>query len=53
MDVAVAKVAIPDSPGEMPVNYALPNVRKVTPLMAKLGALAEGARIASRRLAAV
>ena len=36
----VAKVAIPDSPGEMPVNYALPNVRKVTPLMARLGALA-------------
>jgi hypothetical protein len=33
-------VTIPDSPGEMPVNYALPNVRKVTPLMAKLGALA-------------
>ena len=36
----VAKVAIPDSPGEMLVNYALPNVRKVTPLMARLGALA-------------
>ncbi|HEX4636657.1 MAG TPA: DUF1552 domain-containing protein, partial [Rhizomicrobium sp.] len=36
----VAKVTIPDSPGEMPVNYALPNVRKVTPLMARLGALA-------------
>jgi hypothetical protein len=35
-----AKVTIPGSPGEMPVNYALPNVRKVTPLMAKLGALA-------------
>jgi hypothetical protein len=36
----VAKVQIPASPGEMPVNYALPNVRTVTPLMAKLGALA-------------
>jgi hypothetical protein len=36
----VAKVTIPQSPGEMPVNYALPNVRKVTPLMARLGALA-------------
>ncbi|MBA2589126.1 MAG: DUF1552 domain-containing protein [Alphaproteobacteria bacterium] len=36
----VAKVAIPPTPGEMPVNYALPNVRIVTPLMAKLGALA-------------
>jgi len=36
----VAKVTIPDKPGEMPVNYALPNVRTVTPLMAKLGALA-------------
>ena len=36
----VAKVDIPAAPGEMPVNYALPNVRTVTPLMAKLGALA-------------
>jgi hypothetical protein len=36
----VAKVTIPEGPGEMPVNYALPNVRKVTPLMARLGALA-------------
>jgi hypothetical protein len=36
----VAKVAIPAAPGDMPVNYALPNVRTVTPLMAKLGALA-------------
>ena len=36
----VAKVEIPAAPGEMPVNYALPNVRVVTPLMAKLGALA-------------
>jgi hypothetical protein len=36
----VAKVAIPDSPGEMTVNYALPNLRHVTPLMARLGALA-------------
>jgi hypothetical protein len=36
----VAKVEIPAAPGEMPVNYALPNVRSVTPLMARLGALA-------------
>jgi hypothetical protein len=36
----VAKVTIPAAPGEMPVNYALPNVRIVTPLMARLGALA-------------
>ena len=36
----IAKVAIPGNPGEMAVNYALPNVRSVTPLMAKLGALA-------------
>ena len=36
----VAKVAIPAAPGEMPVNYALPNVRTVAPLMARLGALA-------------
>jgi hypothetical protein len=36
----VAKVSIPASPGEMTVNYALPNVRTVTPLMARLGALA-------------
>ena len=36
----IAKVAIPGAPGEMAVNYALPNVRTVTPLMAKLGALA-------------
>ena len=36
----IAKVAIPGNPGEMAVNYALPNVRTVTPLMAKLGALA-------------
>jgi hypothetical protein len=36
----VAKVEIPASPEEMPVNYALPNVRAVTPLMARLGALA-------------
>ena len=34
----IAKVAIPGAPGEMAVNYALPNVRTVTPLMAKLGA---------------
>ena len=36
----VAKVSIPASPGEMAVNYALPNIRTVAPLMAKLGALA-------------
>ena len=36
----IAKVAIPGNPGDMAVNYALPNVRTVTPLMAKLGALA-------------
>jgi hypothetical protein len=36
----IAKVSIPANPGEMAVNYALPNVRTVTPLMAKLGALA-------------
>lgn len=36
----IANVTIPNNPGEMPVNYALPNVRNVTPLMAKLGALA-------------
>ncbi|MFO1246758.1 MAG: DUF1552 domain-containing protein [Alphaproteobacteria bacterium] len=36
----VAKVSIPPAPGEMAVNYALPNVRVVTPLMARLGALA-------------
>jgi hypothetical protein len=36
----VAKVDIPAAPEEMVVNYALPNVRVATPLMAKLGALA-------------
>jgi hypothetical protein len=36
----VAKVAIPDAPPEMTCNNALPNVRKVTPIMAKLGAIA-------------
>jgi Protein of unknown function (DUF1552) len=36
----VAKVAVPPAPGEMTVNYALPNVRTVTPLMARLGAVA-------------
>jgi hypothetical protein len=36
----VAKVTIPAAPEEMAVNYALPNVRAVTPLMARLGALA-------------
>ncbi|MEO8301728.1 MAG: DUF1552 domain-containing protein [Rhizomicrobium sp.] len=35
-----AKVSIPDAPGEMVCNNALPNLRTVTPLMAKLGALA-------------
>ncbi len=36
----VAKVSIPASPGEMTVNYALPNLRHVTPVMSRLGALA-------------
>ena len=36
----VAKVTIPSAPGEMPVNNALPNMRAVTPLMSRLGALA-------------
>jgi len=36
----VAKVTIPGAPDEMAVNNALPNVRKVTPLMSRLGALA-------------
>jgi hypothetical protein len=36
----VARVTIPDSPGEMVVNYALPNMRHVTPIMSRLGALA-------------
>ena len=36
----VAKVTIPPAPEEMVVNNALPNMRKVTPLMARLGALA-------------
>jgi hypothetical protein len=35
-----AKVTIPPAPGDMPVNYALPTLRNVTPLMARLGALA-------------
>jgi hypothetical protein len=35
-----AKVTIPDAPPEMVCNNALPNLRKVAPLMAKLGALA-------------
>jgi hypothetical protein len=35
-----AKVTIPDAPGEMICNNALPNLRKTVPLMAKLGALA-------------
>ena len=35
-----AKVTIPEAPEEMTVNNALPNLRKTTPLMAKLGALA-------------
>jgi len=35
-----AKVTIPEVPGEMVCNNALPNLRAVTPLMAKLGALA-------------
>jgi hypothetical protein len=36
----VAKVTIPPAPGEMAVNNALPNMRIVTPLMSRLGALA-------------
>ncbi|MCC8935892.1 DUF1552 domain-containing protein [Bradyrhizobium sp. Arg68] len=36
----VAKVTIPGAPGEMVCNNALPNLRAVTPLMARLGALA-------------
>lgn len=36
----MAKVAIPAAPEEMVVNNALPNIRKVVPLMSKLGALA-------------
>ncbi|HET7085621.1 MAG TPA: DUF1552 domain-containing protein [Rhizomicrobium sp.] len=35
-----AKVTIPGAPEEMVCNNALPNLRKVTPLMARLGALA-------------
>jgi hypothetical protein len=35
-----AKVTIPEVPGEMVCNNALPNLRAVQPLMAKLGALA-------------
>lgn len=35
-----AKVAIPAAPEEMTVNNALPNIRKVVPLMSKLGAIA-------------
>lgn len=35
-----AKVTIPPAPPEMVCNNALPNLRSVTPLMARLGALA-------------
>jgi len=35
-----AKVTIPEAPKEMVCNNALPNLRAVTPLMARLGALA-------------
>jgi len=35
-----AKVTIPEAPAEMVCNNALPNLRSVTPLMARLGALA-------------
>jgi hypothetical protein len=35
-----AKVTIPDAPKEMVCNNALPNLRAVTPIMARLGALA-------------
>jgi len=36
----VAKVEIPSSPDDMLCNNALPNLRKVTPIMGRLGALA-------------
>src|SRR6516162_6179855 len=36
----VAKVTIPNAPPEMTCNNALPNVQKVTPIMARLGAIA-------------
>jgi hypothetical protein len=35
-----AKVTIPEAPKEMVCNNALPNLRAVTPIMARLGALA-------------
>ena len=35
-----ARVKIPDAPSEMIANNAVPNLGKVTPLMARLGALA-------------
>jgi hypothetical protein len=35
----VAKVAIPQAPEEMPVNRSVPALKKVVPLMAKLGAI--------------
>ncbi|HET7085611.1 MAG TPA: DUF1552 domain-containing protein [Rhizomicrobium sp.] len=34
-----AQVAIPDAPDDMPMNKAVPNLRKVTPVMAKLLAI--------------
>jgi hypothetical protein len=37
-DIA-AQVAIPDDPGEMPMNKAVPNLRKVTPILSKLVAI--------------
>lgn len=35
----VAQVAIPSAPDEMPMNKSVPNLRKVTPILAKLLAL--------------
>src|SRR5687767_837895 len=36
-----AKVSIPEAPsGDLPVNNASPNIRAITPLMARLGAMA-------------
>ena len=35
----VAQVAIPPAPDEMPMNKSVPNLRKVTPLLAKLLAI--------------
>jgi len=34
-----AQVAIPDAPGDMPMNKSVPNLRKATPLLSKLVAI--------------